>query len=238
MQKALEGILYFAPGTALWVTSYSSEGVVTFIPRQSLLNRAIQLSQGRINLGMVAKRLGRSQKLSTTTPASRHLIEGLYSCFTLLDSIYQAGEEPISRTAVDNAFLKILLLLLFPEIRALEAQQQALKPKLMRMKELEDWIIDNLVPRLCMRDLELHSSYSSRSIQGYFQDQHDMSPKQWIIKQRMQKSLNLLNADNRLSIGDTARQCGYLDGSRFSRHFLKTFGFMPKDCNKIQVLTP
>jgi len=231
-----EGVLYFAPGTLISVENIDSAGVVTFINRSSLLSRAINISQGGINLAAVHKHLNRSQKLCSDTTVTRHLIQGLYSCFTLLDSIHQAGEQLISRTAVDDAFLRILRMLLFPELRALQSQQLVHKPKLLRMKELEEWIVANVGQKLSMSDLEIQCNYSSRSIQGYFHEHYGMSPKQWIIQQRMQHALTLLTSGKELNVGEAARQCGYHDASRFSRHFVKQFGFLPKDCKKTQLL--
>ena len=67
---------------------------------------------------------------------------------------------------------------------------------------------------------------SSSSLQRFFLQYFGMSPKQYLIKLRMNKALTFL-VENELSVKETAFSCGFSDEKYFSRAFKKHFGYSP-----------
>lgn len=70
------------------------------------------------------------------------------------------------------------------------------------------------------------------SLQKLFLSYYGVSPKQYLIKLRMNKALKLL-AQSRLSIEETALSCGFKDEKYFSRLFRKKFGYPPSHFREI-----
>ena len=67
---------------------------------------------------------------------------------------------------------------------------------------------------------------SKSSLQRAFAERLGMSPKQYVIKLRMNKALKLL-IENKLSIKEIALACGFPDEKYFSRAFKERFGHPP-----------
>lgn len=67
---------------------------------------------------------------------------------------------------------------------------------------------------------------SASSLQRAFQAHLGLSPKQYLIKIRMIRALDLL-AENKLSIKEIAFACGFADEKYFSRAFRQKYGCSP-----------
>ncbi len=67
---------------------------------------------------------------------------------------------------------------------------------------------------------------SPSSLQRAFLQRFGVSPKQYIIKLRMSKALQLL-IENRLSVKEIAYLCGFSDDKYFSRAFREKYGYPP-----------
>ncbi len=67
---------------------------------------------------------------------------------------------------------------------------------------------------------------SPSGLQRAFLQRFGVSPKQYIIKLRMNKALQLL-AENRLSVKEVALSCGFSDEKYFSRAFRERYGYPP-----------
>ncbi len=67
---------------------------------------------------------------------------------------------------------------------------------------------------------------SRSSLQRAFRDSLGISPKQYLIKLRMDRALTLLIA-NRQSVKEIAFACGFPDEKYFSRAFKKRYGYPP-----------
>lgn len=98
----------------------------------------------------------------------------------------------------------------------------------------------NAEMQTCMRYIEAHAfdpalkiedvcnaGFLSRSsLQRVFRESMGMSPKQYLIKLRMDRALSLLIA-NQGSVKEIATACGFPDEKYFSRAFKKTYGYPP-----------
>ncbi len=67
---------------------------------------------------------------------------------------------------------------------------------------------------------------SVSSLQRAFRENMGMSPKQYLIKLRMNKALELLT-ENDISIKEVSFACGFADEKYFSRAFKKKYGYPP-----------
>lgn len=67
---------------------------------------------------------------------------------------------------------------------------------------------------------------SPSSLQRAFLQRFGVSPKQYIIKLRMNKALQLL-VENRLSVKEISFLCGFSDEKYFSRAFREKYGYPP-----------
>ena len=67
---------------------------------------------------------------------------------------------------------------------------------------------------------------SPSSLQRAFLQRFGISPKQYIIKLRMNKALQLL-IENRLCVKEISFACGFSDEKYFSRAFRERYGYPP-----------
>ena len=91
--------------------------------------------------------------------------------------------------------------------------------------------VQYLSEHFCESELSVESlcrnAYVSRSsLQRYFLRRFDTSPKQYILKLRMAKAMELLS-QNDCSITEVAAACGFSDVKYFSRIFKQTYGIPP-----------
>jgi len=228
-------IIFFPAGAALDVRSQDSAGVLVMVPAPLLVQSAVAMSRGALFASVIRARLQRTQVWDMDNRRSHDLIRGLYGCLFAMDGVFSSSPGNVSFTSLDDVFLRILMLLLFPELQVMAKAESAYKPKLIRMKETEDWILANLASSISLTQLEVVSGYSARSLQDYFVSQHSMSPKQWIIQQRLKKALRLLAAGDERPMQEIAADCGYRDPSRFAKHFSKEFGFLPRHCRNVDM---
>jgi len=65
-----------------------------------------------------------------------------------------------------------------------------------------------------------------------FKENAGMTPKQYIIKKRMEYALHLIKETD-INLSDIAKECGYEDYFQFSTYFKKYYGYSPKSVRKI-----
>lgn len=78
-------------------------------------------------------------------------------------------------------------------------------------------------------------SASESTLQRLFIRYFAVSPKQYLLKMRLDKAFNLL-AEGSLSVKEVAFLCGFTDEKYFSRIFRKKFGYPPSELLKLQSL--
>ncbi len=71
-----------------------------------------------------------------------------------------------------------------------------------------------------------HSFISRSSLQRYFMRRFGISPKQYILRLRLEKAMDLL-MQNDLTIAEVAAACGFDDAKYFSRIFKQSYGISP-----------
>ncbi len=101
-----------------------------------------------------------------------------------------------------------------------------------RPKEFER-CLSYLEENFCNSDVSIeslcHFGYISRSsLQRYFLRYLGVSPKQYLLRLRLGKAVDLLANDSK-PIADVAEACGFSDEKYFSRIFKQTYGLSPSD---------
>lgn len=83
-----------------------------------------------------------------------------------------------------------------------------------------------------MNELEQITNLSIAQIERYFQKIFSLTPRQFMIKVKLDAATNML-ADMSRSITDIAASCGYQDHSAFSRMFKATVGVTPSEYREV-----
>jgi AraC-like DNA-binding protein len=86
-------------------------------------------------------------------------------------------------------------------------------------------------PQLDIDGICGHGFISASSLQRKFRQHFGMSPKQYLIKLRMNRAFEFLIAD-RLSVRETALSCGFSSEKYFSRAFKAQYGYPPSQIRK------
>lgn len=95
------------------------------------------------------------------------------------------------------------------------------------MEKCAQYIRDHLQESDLSVDAVCRHAYVSRSsLQRYFLHRFGTSPKQYILKLRMELAMELL-AHNGRTIAEVAAACGFPDEKYFSRIFRKSYGISP-----------
>lgn len=96
------------------------------------------------------------------------------------------------------------------------------------------YIQTNIHTRLTVEDVAAHVSMGYEKFRKLFTAHYNISPGNYIIHQRINKSQRMLS-HNELSIKEIAYQLGYVDAYTFSKQFKKITGRTPSDFQNIFV---
>lgn len=94
------------------------------------------------------------------------------------------------------------------------------------------WIHTHFEEPVSLSDLVKITHLSTAQIERYFEKIFQLSPKQYIIKVRLDAAIGLLK-NSKKSITDIAMSCGYQDHSAFSRVFKSTVGLTPSEYREL-----
>lgn len=146
--------------------------------------------------------------------------------------------ELSGRTDFSHMFLKILEE--WQTVHSVNRAKASVYNILEKISEYNDDKIENTSFSACVRyiesnfcdpDLDIKAVCdacftSTSSLQRLFLKHFGISPKQYVIKLRMNKALELLIEDG-LSVREISLACGFEDEKYFSRAFKKKYGYPP-----------
>ena len=97
------------------------------------------------------------------------------------------------------------------------------------MGRLLSWIEMHLPERLAIPLLAEKAGMSARSLHRHFNAVTGQSPADYILRQRIALSQELLKVTPDVRIGEVAAQCGFEDSNYFSRVFRSRTGLSPRE---------
>ncbi len=95
-----------------------------------------------------------------------------------------------------------------------------------RLEAARQYLDDHLDHPVTLAELGVVANMSQRQLTELFRRYFDMSPKQYLLEQRMQQAWRLLH-DTDLPIQQIGERCGYGSLSAFSTRFSTHFGYSP-----------
>ena len=102
-----------------------------------------------------------------------------------------------------------------------EARERLLAPAIEHIRE--QFTQNDLTVRTLASLCDISEAYFRR----LFADKYGSSPKEYVIKLRMELAKTLLSSGD-FSVSETALQCGYAEPCHFSREFTRQVGISPK----------
>lgn len=137
----------------------------------------------------------------------------------------------LERLRLDEQIVRLLLLLLLPELRRselLERDAHAVQGSRDPFGALLTYITNNLARELNLSELESHSHYCRRTLQYMFKERLGCTASQWIRSQRLDQAHRcLLSPQPNDSVASIARDCGYRSMNLFSIDFQQRFHIKP-----------
>ncbi len=105
-------------------------------------------------------------------------------------------------------------------------------PVYQRIAEVVLYIQKNYAEPLKLESLAHMARLSVSQLERHMQHIFDLTPKQLIIKTRLEAATRLLKEEG-CTISEIAHACGYADHSAFSRQFKATIGLSPTEYRKL-----
>ncbi len=134
--------------------------------------------------------------------------------------------------------LKVIELLLFLksiEIKSLENEFPLLKPeKVKKIKEIRDYIIDNVDDDVTLDELSKRFNISSTSIKNYFKTMYGKPLFTWRREYRLNQAAIYLENKN-LTISEVAGMIGYQDHSKFTKAFKQYYNMTPTKYRRVHI---
>lgn len=100
-----------------------------------------------------------------------------------------------------------------------------------QMSNCYQYLQENCCLRLDVKEIAFDFGFSYETFRHKFKKLYGLSPTDFIILQRLQKSYNLLENTNKSCI-EIASECGFSDTHQFSKFFKRQFGYSPNTLRK------
>lgn len=97
-----------------------------------------------------------------------------------------------------------------------------------RIQTLLDYIHTHYMEDISLDDISAAANVSIGECSRCFKEMINSSPKKYLLKYRIARSIELLN-DDTMSISDVAFACGFNDSSHFTQYFKQETGMTPRD---------
>ncbi len=132
-----------------------------------------------------------------------------------------------------NALIKKCIYEIIVKVRKSQQQNYLPSEKELLIKPAVDTITREFTRNnLSVKELSELCGISEAYLRRIFIDKFSLSPKEYIIKLRMDYAKNLLES-GQFSINQIAQICGYFEPCHFSREFSRFYGVSPKNFKKL-----
>ena len=99
------------------------------------------------------------------------------------------------------------------------------------LPNIESFIDENIAHNISLDDFAHAYHYSTSRFRHLFTEKVGISPKQYVIKKRLEKAKELLKTTDK-NLTEIAMECGFYDSSQFSRIFKNHIGVNPSEARK------
>jgi AraC-like DNA-binding protein len=117
--------------------------------------------------------------------------------------------------------------------RHISSDKNKASGKLFHLAEAITYMQSNFLDPLSIKDVAAIAFFSIRQFDRIFKSNYKISPKQYIIKLRLEYAVKLMNTTN-FNLGTISLESGFSNISFFSRQFKIKFGIAPKEYRKNQ----
>ena len=163
-----------------------------------------------------------------------------YLVIELEECNYREAEVILPHNSTEISRLFSRLLECWQARRTVNGARAALYAILEGIEEDQKASVENAAFSRCLRYIEAHfrdldlsiaavcreGFISVSSLQRAFDERFGISPKQYVIRRRMEEAVRLL-IENRLPVKEIAYSCGFSDEKYFSRAFRRMYGYPP-----------
>lgn len=98
------------------------------------------------------------------------------------------------------------------------------------LQDIVSYIDDNITKKLTVENIAAHCYLSQTYLQCIFKQQYGIPLAEYVRKQRMKRSMELLATEKRVS--DIAYDIGFEHESSFIRSFKREFGMTPGEARR------
>ncbi|HIR13814.1 MAG TPA: helix-turn-helix transcriptional regulator [Candidatus Choladousia intestinavium] len=164
--------------------------------------------------------------LSAEHPSQKSMIQKMYEIL----EVWEKKEEGYE-LMIQSQLLQMWHLLYMTELRFLpDARQENIKMQC--IQKAVRFIRENYTEKITLKEIAGHCNISETVCWRLFRSQLDQSPIEYVIKYRIQMSLELLG-DPCLPITQVASRSGFDSHSYYSKVFKKVMGCTPQAYRKI-----
>lgn len=225
-----QGLLYL-PGAAFEARTGFLQEVLIHLDPQRLALTASAIAGGAHGPRPFLRRLRQPRLVHPRNPLERDLLGTLRRALTTLDAPDLEAAGGFAALGIEDLLLRLLALLLFPELLKGQAPRPVLpapQPREQAFNDLLEWIRAHLSSPITLTEMERRSTYSRRNLQILFQERFGCSPMQWLKAQRLEAARQALlhpAADD--TVATIARRQGFGDLSGFAMDFRRRYGVLP-----------
>lgn len=225
-----DSVLYLPPAP-IHLENNITSGVALNLNPEALFQTALTMAGPEGVPPDWLRRFQQPKLLQLNAPESAWLINGLYALLLSLNQLTSLPGSDLSRLRFDDVILRMVVLLLLPELQRLESRPKAAAPAAAARKKLEallEWIEAHLEGPIGLSDLERQGHWSRRTLQYAFRDACGCSPMQWVRRRRLHRAMQrLTNPRPGDTITGIGRSVGFPSAVAFSRDFRRQYGCTP-----------
>lgn len=165
-------------------------------------------------------RVGLKPQFEPSDGLMYNLVSTLLSETSLNQEDYRLYRETLTKTLAIHLFQKY-----FSDLVSATEDKIERSP---RLDKAIAFINENLDRNLCLEEMAAVVNTSKYYFCKLFRRLMGISPYQYLLQQRIEKSKTLLHSDLELSIADISLRCGFANQSHLSKCFRKFAGVTPK----------
>jgi len=191
------------------------DNTLIFIPANILHDETHTKHAEIIDIGFIME----NEEFNLAPIAIKDSSHELYDIASKVRKEYDLKQENY-REIIDCLIRELLLKI----ERNLKAQNDNSNP----IENAKNFITNNYATSIDLEKLAKESGYGPERFRFLFKNLYGISPKEFIIKKRLDNACHLLK-DTTYSISQISDLCGYDDIAQFSTIFKKKIGVTPKD---------